>query len=513
MATEQVLQKATSDFFAAYHDVLFDQNDISDTLNPFLNLLTSNVSFTYAGKSGATPFFGQFLNREGVNKALTGLTKTTDTSRLETEETLTTSYKVDFTQQNPLITQNNRVAVIFEEDQTAVESGLKYRSDVVALLTVDDTGLISNVHFYYDSYVPSQAFADQTDLIVNPDIDPVLNPKRDLNANSQETLNAVLSFFGTFAGITDGDFTKLLPVIQPDTVVSFAGDPRYLPFADSQIRVGSDAVITTFNQQLSDSAPRTFDLQEFFVHNDRLIANTFEQRTAVDTQKGYDVQVQILLTAKKEAGDTVSKVNSIQGNFDSAITTTAFTGSDPFPINTAPKPAVRMQGESEFINLTGYDQNVTINLDISSQAAYKNSIGIYKVDDITGRIGTLKPGDNGYLQQAFSNTVLNFDRGKSTGTNVDLTQQTLSTTLSGKSILAAYIITNGTTQELITQNASNQQNAQNLNAYFTFLGANTDKFDHFKLAGSQFQVEDMWAGGDKDFNDMQFNVTVNPPIA
>jgi ketosteroid isomerase-like protein len=443
-----------------------------------------------------------------VTNALTGLTRTTNTSRFETEEILTTSYKVDFTRENPLISQDNRVAVRYEEDQMVIDSGLSYRLDVVALLTVEENGLISNVNFYYDSYVPSQAFADQPDLITNPDIDPVLNPKRDLTANSEDTLNAVLNFFGTFASITDGDFTKLLPVIQPDTVISFAGDPKFLPFADNEIRVGSDAVIETFNQQLTDSSPRTFDLQEFFVKNDLVIANTFEQRTAVATQKGYDVQVQIQLTAKKEGDETVSKVNSIQGNYDSVFTTTAFTANDPFPINNAPKPAARTQGDAEFINLTGYDGNVTVNLDVFSEAAYNNSIGIYKVDDITGRIGTLKPGDTGYLEQAINNTVLNFDRGTPIGTDAGRTQATVSTSLASGSILTAYIITNGNAQDLLATNPSNVENTQALNAYFTSIGANPDNFDHFRLANDQFQVEDWWGGGDRDFNDMQFKVTV-----
>jgi ketosteroid isomerase-like protein len=509
MATQQELQQAASVFFDAYRNLLLDQDDISDTRDILLGLLTDDVEWTYTGKPGAIPFSGLFIGATGVSNALGKLTDSTNTQDFLTEEFLTESYAVDFTQQEFLTPQANRVAVIAEENQTVVETGLGYRLDLVTLLTIEDSGLVSDVHFYYDAYVPSQVFADETDLIVNPDIDPVLDPLRDANITSEESLNAALGFFGTFAQIQGDDFSPLLNVISPDTVISFAGDPAILPFADDVIRQGSDQVLRTFEQQLADSLPRNFDIDEFFVGGDRIIANTFEERTAVQTSIGYDVQVQILLTAE-DLGEGDLRINSIQGNFDSSITTTAFTGNDLFPISSEPKPPVRMQGDNEFINLTGFDTQVTVGLEVFSESAYDNSIGIFKVDDITGRIGGLNPGDAGYLQQAVGNTVLNFDRGTITNNLPRISQSTLSTTLEGGGILAAYIITNGTAQDLLTNNPSNAQVPGTSNIFYTFMAANPDDFDHFRLLGSTFFAEDLWGGGDQDFNDMQFAVTVNP---
>src|SRR5262249_12032201 len=140
--------------------------------------------------------------------------------------------------------------------------------------------------FYYDSYVPSQAYANDTPQIVNPDIDPVLNgkgitgmPLRNRSTTLEEAFGAWGAFFSLFATINvtgganskfvngkfiNGTFMELNSVITSDAIVSFAGDPKYLPFADNKIRQGPVQVERTFTQQLANSLPRSFDLQELF---------------------------------------------------------------------------------------------------------------------------------------------------------------------------------------------------------------------------------------------------------
>lgn len=533
MASELILTQAAEDFFAAYQGLLTDTDDIGDTLDALIGTFVDEPTdpydaslepfVKYAGKPGATPFFGEFRGDQGLRNAFTGLVQTTNTNSLQVEEILATSFLVDFSllPGSPLVPQANRVAVLFEEVHTAVETGLQYRLDTVALLTVEDDGKISDVQFYYDSYVPMQAFIGDVPLIVNPDIDIVLEPRRDVSTTIEETINAGFGFFGTFAGIdaaaklippddslTKPDFTPLLSTVTDDVVVSFAGDPAFLPFADDEIRVGKEAVEQTFLEQFSDSRPRTFDMQEWFVSGDRLLANTFEQRTAVPTRQGYDVQVEILLTAKD------GLIGSVQGMFDSAITTTAFTASDPFPTSYVPnseKPVVREQGDAEFLNLTAFaDAPVQVELQVFSEAVYNNSIGVFRVDDITGLIDGLRPGDEGYFEAAFANTVLSFNRGESGASgSPSVTRQSLSTTVDGGAILAAFIITDGTVESFLEANPGNLREEGSPNAFFTFTSANSDGFDHFRLAGNSFQVEDLWGGGDQDFNDMTFAVNVS----
>jgi hypothetical protein len=44
------------------------------------------------------------------------------------------------------------------------------------------------------------------------------------------------------------------------------------------------------------------------------------------------------------------------------------------------------------------------------------------------------------------------------------------------------------------------------------VGANPDKVDHFRLIGNNtFGVEDLYGGGDRDFNDLVINLNVKTP--
>ncbi|HEY9599504.1 MAG TPA: DUF4114 domain-containing protein [Cyanophyceae cyanobacterium] len=46
-------------------------------------------------------------------------------------------------------------------------------------------------------------------------------------------------------------------------------------------------------------------------------------------------------------------------------------------------------------------------------------------------------------------------------------------------------------------------------AYFAYLGANPDGVDHIRLLGDNtFGFEDLYGGGDQDFNDMVFRLTL-----
>jgi ketosteroid isomerase-like protein len=252
----------------------------------------------------------------------------------KTQEIVDTAFTVDFTQANPLTPSANKVAVIAEQKSSTLGKGstLKgrdFRLDSVFYLDVNGKGKITSVKTSYDSYLMSEALVGGKNQVPNPDIDDVITGKRDRSITAEETLGASLRFFGAFAGVQSVDDLDILTkFVQPDTAVKFGGDPEILPFADKNIRVGRKAVVQTFTDQLLDSAPRVFDIEEIYIKDDRFIANTFEVRTAVKSGRNYDIPVSILFTAKSDNG---GRVASIEGIFDSSITTTAFTGQYPFP--------------------------------------------------------------------------------------------------------------------------------------------------------------------------------------
>ncbi|NEP52271.1 MAG: DUF4114 domain-containing protein [Moorea sp. SIO3C2] len=148
----------------------------------------------------------------------------------------------------------------------------------------------------------------------------------------------------------------------------------------------------------------------------------------------------------------------------------------------------QIQGQVELLDLTDVTGTVTPEFVVSSQAVFENSFGFYQVDDASGKIGNLNPGDAGYAELAVSNQV------------------DLASGLSGGVLLAPFLIANGTVEEFLTQNPTNQQGS-GLNAYFSFLPANPDQFDHVRLLGdNQFSFEDTFGGGDLDYDDLVVEV-------
>jgi uncharacterized protein YkwD len=141
-----------------------------------------------------------------------------------------------------------------------------------------------------------------------------------------------------------------------------------------------------------------------------------------------------------------------------------------------------LQNPSEIMDLSGV-AGVNAKLTVKSDAYYKNEVGFYTVDDaITGRIGTLNPGDSGYAEEAIRRSVIKVN--STSGSVVEMAKQ-----LTGSVFLAPYLVANGS------------------QTYFAYLGANSDRVDHIRLLGDNtFGFEDLAGGGDRDFNDVVLGV-------
>ncbi len=149
-------------------------------------------------------------------------------------------------------------------------------------------------------------------------------------------------------------------------------------------------------------------------------------------------------------------------------------------------PGTFLQDKVDVVNLSNQAGTLAATFTVQSDAAYKNTVGFYTVDDaLTGRVGSLLPGDAGYAQAAISRAVtsINSVSGSTIVNNQNLT---------GGTILAPFIIANGAA------------------TYFAYIGANSDKVDHIKLLGdNRFGFEDLAGGGDRDYNDVVLGVKFN----
>lgn len=157
------------------------------------------------------------------------------------------------------------------------------------------------------------------------------------------------------------------------------------------------------------------------------------------------------------------------------------------------------------IDLTNYP-GIVLKVDTvtTGDAAYNNNIGFYAVQDSIGTIklgngSTLKPGDANYAVEAVKSAVLR-------AAKID---NKFNQNITGDSIYAPVVVAQGSLDDFVSKNPTNGGGGNEIHAYFNYLGANTDKFDHFKLtAPNTFAVEDMYGGGDKDYNDLIVNINV-----
>lgn len=156
----------------------------------------------------------------------------------------------------------------------------------------------------------------------------------------------------------------------------------------------------------------------------------------------------------------------------------------------------------------GATQNVSFQFD-ARQALYRSEVGVYIADDSTGRVGSLSPGQAGYAKAALERAQTLFVRGVAVGANQVIA-------LSGGQVLGFYMVQSGTrTQALATNPNNNPPGALGIGGpvtFFSFDAANPDGVRHVQVVGdplagsAEYRWEDLFGGGDMDFNDFVFTV-------
>ncbi len=172
---------------------------------------------------------------------------------------------------------------------------------------------------------------------------------------------------------------------------------------------------------------------------------------------------------------------------------------DPTP-ETALTSISSQQGqkEGEMLDLRGFSgQNVRATFTMKREAGYNDSVSFYKIDDTAGTITSsngqkFQPGDSGYVQAALNNAISGLNLAGKNGETV-----TVDKVLQGGSLYAPILMSNVT---------SSQPNGDN--AFTAFSLGNADRTDHVRLLGTNtFGFEDLFGGGDKDFNDVVVQAT------
>ena len=189
-------------------------------------------------------------------------------------------------------------------------------------------------------------------------------------------------------------------------------------------------------------------------------------------------------------------------------------GNNPTGVNGSDNPG----SPAGLIDLTNIDLNgdnqvdekVNINfLDIKSDADFNNSMGYYAISNINGAVKDaltgelINPEDGGYAKAALQQRVENLQ--------INRDSKTLASELNSGVMLVPFLVANGTVETWMEQNSDNQQGNLPI-AYFSFVNANPDNKQHIRQVGDELQFEDLFNGGDNDFNDFVVKTNVDSTL-
>jgi uncharacterized protein YkwD len=140
---------------------------------------------------------------------------------------------------------------------------------------------------------------------------------------------------------------------------------------------------------------------------------------------------------------------------------------------------------------------------VGADAYFRNYGGFYRVEDIQGTVldtdgKSYAPKDSGYVNAALR-------RSQVANEGVQLDRNGLSNTvnLKGGYIYAPFLVVNASVNDVLNSKSI----ATTPQVYFDYVAANADGFRHTQYLGAnKFGFEDLYGGGDKDYNDLIFQV-------
>ena len=163
------------------------------------------------------------------------------------------------------------------------------------------------------------------------------------------------------------------------------------------------------------------------------------------------------------------------------------------------QPGILLPGEE------GQEVPLTVDF-VSKEATYQNEMGYFLVDTPDGKIGDLLPGDEGY-----TDAVLASDRHQVIIVAGEAVP-TQTVNLPSTKYLGWYLIANGTTADIIQSRQNNTQTVPHI--FFSYSAANKDGLSHLHAQADShtWAWEDIFGGGDRDFNDLVFRFNLGDPI-
>ncbi|MDB9494185.1 DUF4347 domain-containing protein [Spirulina major CS-329] len=150
----------------------------------------------------------------------------------------------------------------------------------------------------------------------------------------------------------------------------------------------------------------------------------------------------------------------------------------------------------EVIDLLSVGGNRTATFNLFREATFNNTVGLYRIDGVNGAVNGVLPGAAGYAREAIANRVSGINLAVGNGATASA-----SGNLTGGALYAPFIIVDSSVDAYLSGGGGE--------AYFSYASANADGADHVILLGNNtFGFEDLVGGGDRDFNDLIFQVDI-----
>ncbi|MEM6715997.1 MAG: TIGR03118 family protein, partial [Cyanobacteria bacterium P01_C01_bin.147] len=150
------------------------------------------------------------------------------------------------------------------------------------------------------------------------------------------------------------------------------------------------------------------------------------------------------------------------------------------------------------------DQTGSVQVDIldrQSEALFSNTVGFYQIEDASGTVvdpvtgALLQPGEAGYSEAAVARSQVD-GHGLSFAIR---DAEAITASLEGGALYAPLIVSNGTIEDALSGST---------HVFFEFAAANPHGVDYVQKSGNTYFFEDLFGGGDLDFNDAVFTVEI-----
>ncbi|MEA5419333.1 DUF4347 domain-containing protein [Spirulina sp. CCNP1310] len=340
---------------------------------------------------------------------------------------------------------------------------------------------------------------------------------------------------------TDGifDFALNVSVVAAPTNLTVEVDPiSKMPLFTTGVGSGGRVKISVLNAPEANARSSIQNLNITYVSGGNLTEQLFSVLPVVGQPRGFGVALQSFLINNINNIDDINKVenNPFVGNetfkialADSNITSQInvnaggngvhdvifdtnrdgqFNNRDLIlrvnqTTETIPLGVGTVQANGlQLIDLRSATGGRVASFTLYREATFNNTVGLYRIDDISGTVNGIAPGQAGYAQAAISNRIseVTLAVGNQQST-------TVTSSLQGGALYAPFMVVNADIDAFLNSNPNNSGGG--INAFFAFQAANPDAQNHIVLLGSNtFGFEDLFGGGDRDFNDMIFQVQI-----